>query len=129
MGSQSADERGNAMSTPKLLLHIEGALVLLATILFYRHLRASWLVFALLFLAPDLFMLGYLAGARIGAVCYNVVHTYLTPAALLAISLLEAKPVLLPLAIIWICHIGFDRMLGFGLKYPTRFNDTHIQHV
>ena len=117
------------MSTPKLLLQIEGALIFLATILFYRHLHASWLLFAVLFLAPDLFMLGYLVGVRIGAACYNFVHTYLTPAALIAICFLTAKPILLPLATIWICHIGFDRMLGFGLKYSTRFNDTHLHHV
>ena len=84
--------------------------------------------FAVLFLAPDLFMLGYLVGVRIGAACYNFVHTYLTPAALIAICFLTAKP-LLPFATIWICHICFDRMLGFGLKYPTRFNDTHLHHV
>ena len=118
-----------AMSTPRPLLQIEGALVFLAAILFYRHLHASWLLFAVLILAPDLFMLGYLAGARIGAACYNFVHTYLTPAALIVIGLLTAKPLLLGLATIWICHIGFDRMLGFGLKYPTRFSDTHLQHV
>jgi hypothetical protein len=117
------------MSTPKLLLQIEGALIFLATILFYHHLHASWLLFAVLILAPDLFMLGYLVGARMGAACYNFVHTYLTPAALIAICFLTTKPILLPLATIWICHIGFDRMLGFGLKYPTRFSDTHLQHV
>jgi hypothetical protein len=117
------------MSTPKLLLQIEGALILLATILFYRHLHASWLLFAVLFLAPDLVMLGYLVGVRIGAACYNFGHTYLTPAALIAICFLTAKPILLPVATIWIGHIGFDRMLGFGLKYPTRFNDTHLHHI
>jgi len=120
---------GPDVSTPKLLLQIEGALVLLATILFYRHLHASWLLFAVLFLAPDLFMLGYLAGSRIGAACYNFVHTYMTPAALIAISLLAAKPIFLSIATIWICHIGFDRMLGFGIKYPTGFKDTHLQRV
>src|SRR5215472_8427556 len=114
------------MSTPKLLLQIEGALIFLATILFYRHLHASWLLFAVLFLARDLVMLGYLVGIRIGAVCYNFVHTYLTPEALIAICFLAAKPVLLPLGTIWIWQIGFERMIGAGLKYPTRFNDTHL---
>lgn len=117
------------MSAAKLLLQIEGSLVLLGTILFYHHLQASWLLFAVLFLSPDLCMLGYLVGVGIGAACYNFVHTYLTPAAVIAISFFTAKPILLPLATIWIGHIGFDRMLGFGLKYPTRFNDTHFQHV
>jgi Domain of unknown function (DUF4260) len=117
------------VSTPKLLLHIEGAVVFLAAILFYRHLHARWLIFAILFLAPDIFMLGYLVSVRAGAACYNFSHTYLTPAALIVMSLLTAKPILLPLATLWVCHIGFDRMLGFGLKYPTHFNDTHLHHV
>ena len=116
-------------SSPRLLLHSEGALVFFATILFYRHLHASWLLFALLFLAPDFFMLGYLAGVSAGAACYNFAHTYLAPAALIVISLFAAKPALLPLATIWICHIGFDRMLGFGLKYRTQFKDTHLQRL
>jgi hypothetical protein len=117
------------MSAPKSLLQIEAALIFLSTILVYRHLQASWLLFAVLFLAPDLFMLGYLAGARLGSACYNFAHTYLTPAVLIAVSVLASKRILLPIATIWMCHIGFDRLLGFGLKYPTRFQDTHLQHV
>ncbi len=32
-------------------------------------------LFVVLILAPDLSMLGYLAGSRVGAAVYNVVHT------------------------------------------------------
>jgi hypothetical protein len=34
-----------------------------------------------------------------------------------------------PFGLIWLAHSGFDRMLGFGLKYPTFFGDTHLRHV
>jgi hypothetical protein len=30
------------------------------------------------------------------------------------------------LSLIWTAHIGFDRLLGFGLKYSNRFKDTHL---
>jgi hypothetical protein len=74
-------------------------------------------------------MLGYLANVRLGSTLYNFAHTYLNPAILLAIAFFADKPQLIPIALIWTAHIGFDRLLGFGLKYPTHFKDTHLQHV
>jgi hypothetical protein len=63
-------------------------------------------------------MLGYLANVRIGSAVYNFAHTCITPAILLAIAYLAVRPQLFPIALIWTAHIGFDRLLGFGLKYP-----------
>src|ERR1700732_1072511 len=114
---------------PKLLLHLEGAAILTLSICFYYQTHARWLHFALLFLAPDLFMLGYLANARVGSALYNFAHTSLTPLILVAVAFFAAKPFLYPFALIWTAHIGFDRFFGFGLKYPTHFKDTHLQHV
>jgi len=117
------------LTNPKILLHLEGALILILSVFFYHELHASWLLFAILFLAPDLFMLGYLANARVGSAVYNFAHTYITPGILLAVAYFAAKPQLLPIALIWTAHIGVDRLLAFGLKYPTHFKDTHLQHV
>jgi hypothetical protein len=91
----------------------------------YFWLGQSWLVFALLFFAPDLFMLGYLRSVRTGAVVYNLVHNYAAPA-LLALAGLAIGPIAYGLAAIWIAHIGFDRMLGYGLKLESGFKDTHL---
>jgi hypothetical protein len=112
--------------TPRPLLHLEGAAVLVASLFAYHWTHASWLQFALLFLLPDLSMLGYLANVRLGATAYNAIHTYLGPLALAGYSIQTSHPSLLPLSFIWIAHIGFDRMLGYGLKYPTQFKDTHL---
>jgi hypothetical protein len=71
-------------------------------------------------------MLGYLAGPRWGALCYNAIHSYLLPAGLATVALLLHRNALLPFALIWFNHIGLDRMLGYGLKYPTGFGDTHL---
>ena len=112
--------------TPRLLLRLEGAAILAASAWLYALSDAGWLLFALLFLAPDVAMLGYLGGPRLGAALYNAAHTYALPALLAAAGALAGAPVLVALALVWTAHIGLDRMLGYGLKYPTRFGDTHL---
>jgi uncharacterized protein DUF4260 len=82
-----------------------------------------------LVLAPDLSMLGYLAGVRFGSALYNLFHALVVPLLLIALSIFYKQFWLLPYGLIWIAHIGIDRLLGFGLKYPTRFHDTHIQRL
>jgi len=84
------------------------------------------MLFALLFLAPDLSMIGYAINAKAGSITYNAIHTYIGPLLLGAYSLARDDRTALLVALIWIAHIGFDRMLGYGLKYPTRFKDTHL---
>jgi hypothetical protein len=108
---------------------MEEGCLLIAALLLYVHLRFSWLLFAGLFLAPDLFMLGYLANPRIGAAIYNLGHVVLVPLGLFAFGYGTRRPLAMAIAIIWFSHIAFDRLLGYGLKYPTRFKDTHLQHV
>jgi hypothetical protein len=110
----------------RLILRAEAAVVFVLALVAYRSLGASWWLFAALFLAPDLAMLGYLKGPRIGAAFYNSVHTYLAPAALVAIAYLAGSPLFVVVAVIWAAHIGFDRILGYGLKLPTGFGDTHL---
>ena len=117
------------LTRPSLLLRTEEAILLLLTLFAYQHLHASWLLFAILFLTPDLFMLGYLINPRIGAASYNLVHTLTLPLALLLASYIEHWPLTAALALIWTAHIALDRLLGYGLKYPTFFKDTHLQHI
>jgi hypothetical protein len=114
---------------PRLLLHIEGGAVLLATCLFYHQLHGSWLWFAVLFLTPDLFMLGYLAGKRVGAFCYNLAHTYTAPVLVWSALWFSGQTAYDWLVLIWFAHIGWDRLIGYGLKYETAFKDTHLQRV
>src|ERR1035438_2574950 len=116
-------------SGPKLLLHTEGLAVFLMACLFYRHSGESWGKFAVLFLAPDLSMVGYLFGKKSGADLYNAAHTYAAPFLLWIIARFASHPALLPLCLIWVAHIGLDRFLGFGLKYGAGFKDTHLGKV
>ena len=111
---------------PRPLLRLEGATVLVVSLFFYHSIHSSWLQFALLFLLPDISTLGYAVNARIGAITYNAVHFYVVPLILAAWSLATSHSAVLSLSLIGIAHIAFDRMLGYGLKYPTQFKDTHL---
>jgi hypothetical protein len=111
---------------PRPLWRLEGAAVLIVSLFSYHWSQGSWLPFALLFLVPDLSMLGYAANVRVGAITYNAIHTYVGPLVLAGYWFGSNRPAIFWLSLIWIAHIGLDRMLGFGLKYPTRFNDTHL---
>lgn len=114
---------------PKLLLRIEGAAIFIFALIAYSRTGHSWWLFVLLFLAPDLSMLAYLANPRVGAACYNFVHTLSLPIALFCAALFLHLPLALVLATIWFAHIGFDRMLGYGLKYASAFGDTHLGRI
>jgi hypothetical protein len=123
-GIASTRERAPALNAI-VLQRLEGLVALGFGVIAYASLGQSWLVFAVLFLAPDLFMLGYLLSARIGAMSYNLGHTYVAPALLALLGFLVG-PLAFGLAAIWVAHIGFDRMLGYGLKLNGGFEQTHL---
>ncbi|HKD28001.1 MAG TPA: DUF4260 domain-containing protein, partial [Xanthobacteraceae bacterium] len=107
--------------TPRVLLRLEGACVLIIAIVLYSRLAESWWLFAILFLAPDLSFLGYLAGPRIGAIAYNLLHTIAGPILLALAGLFVPYEPAVAVALIWLAHCGFDRALGYGLKYEAGF--------
>lgn len=111
------------------LLRLEGLAVLGAALALYFHSGYGWVLLVALALAPDLSIAGYAAGARVGAVTYDAVHAYALPIVLAAAGIVGGWDLAVQLALIWIAHIGADRFLGYGLKYPTHFKDTHLQRV
>jgi Domain of unknown function (DUF4260) len=117
-------------SLPAAFLRLESLAVLIAaTALYFDGDFAGWAFFAFI-LAPDLSFAAYLAGPRAGAIAYNLAHTYAFPVALGAGCLLAGEagwP--LQAALIWSAHLGIDRLLGYGLKYPSAFKDTHLGRV
>jgi hypothetical protein len=114
-------------SSVTILLRLEGLVVALLTAGLYARTGESWWLFAALWIAPDLSMLGYLASPCRGARIYNAFHTYLLPGILGLVALLtHAQGLLIPIALIWANHIGIDRMLGYGLKYSEGFGFTHL---
>ena len=118
--------RFSAQGSPLVLLRLEGLAVAALSLTLYARSGAGWPLFVLFWLAPDLSMLGYLHSACWGARIYNAVHTYTLPAALALSSFLLGANAMLPAALIWINHIGVDRMMGYGLKYSNGFGWTHL---
>jgi len=117
------------ISQPKILLHIEGGIVLLFSLFMYHYLDGGWRIFFLLLLVPDISLLGYLANDRTGSTSYNLFHFYLTPFVLALSGIFLEKPNLILYGLIWLAHIGMDRVLGLGLKYPEGRKITHFSKL
>jgi hypothetical protein len=118
-----------SLSMPALLIKAESLAIMLSAVAFYARFEGNWLLFIGLLFAPDLSALGYLTNPRLGSIVYNMVHTYAAPILLAALALTMNSSLALQLALIWFTHIGMDRLMGFGLKYPTAFKDTHLQRI
>ena len=114
---------------PRLLLRLEGVALAAGSLAVYTHLDFSILALIGLLIAVDLSLLGYLAGPKVGASAYNLAHTTALPIALGAAGILAGAPTMTQIALAWLAHIGVDRALGLGLKYPGDFRDTHLQRV
>lgn len=111
---------------PRQFLRIEGlASLSVALGIFFGWNGPLWLL-AVLALAPDLSMIGYLGGPRIGSHTYNIVHTYTLPLAVGAGGYSFDIRMAVLVAAIWAGHIGADRLAGYGLKYSSGFSDTHL---
>lgn len=113
------------------LLRLEGLGLLAAALVLYAQSGEGWTLFLVLFLVPDLSFAAYIFGARAGAVAYNLMHSTIGPFVLAALSQVGATRIadaqlLWPVALIWFAHVGFDRALGYGLKYASAFSDTHL---
>lgn len=111
---------------PRTILRLEGLTVLSIALASYVAMEGSIWLLLVLALAPDLSMLGYVAGPGVGSLTYNVVHTYTLPLALGVAGVLTGTDLALLVALIWAGHIGADRLAGYGLKFDTGFRETHL---
>lgn len=122
-------EDGAVTGGVRAVLRMEGLALFALGLGGYIWLGEPWWLFVVLFLAPDLSFLGYLAGARAGAVVYNTAHTTIGPIVLLAVGVLSGSGIVPALAAIWAAHIGLDRAIGYGLKYASGFGFTHLGRI
>ena len=102
----------------------DAAALLLLTLWALMSTHSNWIWFLALFLVPDLSMVGYAFGPRVGATTYNAGHLYAWPVGLLAASLTWHAPLATTAALSWIAHIAFDNVMGYGLKLPIGFEHT-----
>jgi len=138
-------QAGAVTGMPRLILRGEGLALLALATAGYAATGLSWWLYAALFFVPDLSFAAYRAGPRAGALAYNALHSTLGPAVLASLGVALHWPpgpavpaglgfatggtLLLGIAAIWAAHVGFDRALGYGLKYPTGFGDTHLGRI
>jgi hypothetical protein len=125
----NAETAGAVTGGLRTLLRLEGLTLFAGMTLLYGVWGGYWWVYAILFLAPDLSFVAYLAGPRVGAIIYNVAHSYMAPMTLMVTRFALASPLVLSIAMIWLAHIGFDRALGYGLKYSAGFGFTHLGRI
>ena len=123
------ENAGAATGGVRTLLRLEGLTLFAGMTLLYAAWDGSWLVYAILFLAPDLSFAAYLAGPKPGAILYNAAHSYMAPVSLMVAGFALSSPLTLSIAMIWMAHIGIDRALGYGLKYSAGFGFTHLGRI
>ena len=129
MNATTTLETGAATGGVRTLLRLEGMVLFLGMTVLYYKWEGEWLVYALLFLVPDISFAAYLVSPRAGAFAYNTAHTYLAPVALMTFGFADDAPLVLSIAMIWLAHIGIDRALGYGLKYSAGFGFTHLGRI
>ena len=115
---------------PLTILRSEGLVLLAGSLAAYFHgLDQPWWLIPLLLLTPDFLMVGYAASSRTGALLYNAAHSYPAPAVIGAAAVVAEAALWQGVALIWLAHIGMDRALGYGLKYDTAFENTHLGRI
>jgi hypothetical protein len=117
---------GGATGHIRSLLRVENAAIALIACAAYYASGGSFGLFLALILVPDVAMLGYLHGPKLGSLLYNLTHTYTFPLLLGSAAEAASNDTAMLISLIWFGHIGIDRAVGFGLKYASAFGDTHL---
>ena len=124
--SAAMDESGAVQAQPRLWLRTEAAVLLVAALVAFAKTGQPWWLVPLLLLAPDLLMIGYARGTKLGATLYNLAHATPVPTALAAFGWWQDHRLATAAGLVWLAHIGMDRLLGYGLKYDDHFQHTHL---
>lgn len=110
-------------------LRIEGLAAFIAGVAVFGALGGPWLLAIPLLLGPDVSMVGYLRGPRLGALTYNLVHNWGLGLAVLGLGAWSGVDAVTMAGAILVAHVGMDRALGYGLKLATSFQDTHLGRI
>jgi hypothetical protein len=127
--NSASDKSVFKLSVPSMLVRLESLTALVITLVLYWRTGGNGWLFAVLLLAPDLSMVGYMRNAVLGSAMYNAAHTLIVPALLLAIMLVLESLIGVHIALIWFAHIFMDRTVGYGLKYAAGFKQTHLNRI
>ena len=120
---------GMTQGAVRAWLRIEGLAAFAAGLAVYGSNGGNWLLLVPLLLLPDISAVGFLAGPSIGTFTYNLFHNWAPGFVALALGVWFASPEALLIAAILIAHVGIDRAVGYGLKLPSSFHDTHLGRI
>jgi len=111
----------------KNVLKIEElGLLALFTFVYFHFYPGEWGLYLALFFVPDISFALYLISPKAGAVAYNILHHKGVMAVLILAGLLLMDDLIIKMGLIFMSHSCFDRVLGYGLKYPDNFAHTHL---
>jgi hypothetical protein len=127
--SETAEATGAVTGGLRTMLRLEGLTLFAGMTLLYAVWGGSWWIYAILFLVPDLSFVAYFSGPKFGAMIYNAAHSYMAPMAMMITGFATEATLVLSIAMIWLAHIGFDRALGYGMKYSAGFGFTHLGRI
>lgn len=120
----------SATGSVRMLLRIEGLILFaVATAGYFALSGHPWWLYFVLFLVPDLALIVFAVDRRTGAIVYDALHTTVGPLVLLALMFATSATLWGALAAIWLAHIGIDRAIGYGLRYPDTPDMTHLGPV
>lgn len=105
-------------------LRLDGGVLFVASIILFALTNQAWWVYPVLLFIPDVFMIGYVRNNAVGAFFYNAGHSYFLPS--LTVLFGWHHPAVLAVGLIWLGHVGFDRLMGYGLKHDSGFKSTHL---
>jgi hypothetical protein len=124
--TSTAGTAGMTAGAVRTWLRLEGLAAFGAGLALFGASGGNWLFIIPLILLPDISAVGYLAGPRVGAFGYNLVHNWVPGIVTLGMAAWLASPALVLAAGVLIAHVGMDRAVGYGLKLPGSFQDTHL---
>jgi hypothetical protein len=112
-----------------LILRAEGLAICGAGVVVWVANGGPPLLLVPAWLLVDLSMIGYLGGPLLGSITYNAAHNLVLALALLGLGWWIGLGWLVLTGAVFLTHIGLDRALGYGLKLPTDFRDTHLGRI
>lgn len=113
----------------KYLLKLEELAMLLLSVLLLWNSNASWFWYLILLIGPDISMVGYLMGTRVGAALYNLFHHKGVAIMLFMLGIYLDHQLLQLVGVALFGHASLDRLLGLGLKYTKGFGFTHLDVI
>ena len=110
----------------KNILKLEEAAMFVLSIYALTLFHVDWWVYLLILIAPDISCIGYVAGNKAGAVCYNLFHHKGVAIAIFLAGFILKNEWLQVIGIVLFGHSSMDRMFGYGLKLNEGFKYTHL---